>query len=78
MFRIAVIVVLLFGQFVGPVDACNRCGLFGNRCRFKAVDAHHVQHVRQDYQQDVFVVQNNYPAPLVGDVYKRQRRALSR
>lgn len=28
-----------------PADACERCGLFGNRCAFKQVQAVHVQQV---------------------------------
>ncbi len=53
-------------------DACSRCGLFGNRCRFAVVAApvvaHHVQHVEAvaapiQYQQQPIVVNNIYPQP---------------
>lgn len=49
-------------------DACNRCGLFGRNCRFVH---NQVVHAEPAYVQaavvtppEVFVVQNNYPAPL--------------
>lgn len=40
-FLIALIVGLLLGIFAADAEACGRCGLFGNRCRFSS----HVQHV---------------------------------
>lgn len=55
-------------------DACSRCGLFGNRCRFAVVAApvvahhvvpHHVEAVAApvQYQQQPILVNNIYPQP---------------
>ena len=41
--------------------ACNRCGLFGNRCKFVS---HHVAVAPVAYNKpEIVVVQNNYPQP---------------
>lgn len=44
---------------VADVEACQRCGLFGNRCKFVSHVA--VAPVAVIKQPEVFVVQNNYP-----------------
>lgn len=44
---------------VADVEACQRCGLFGNRCKFASHVA--VAPVAIVRQPEVFVVQNNYP-----------------
>ena len=62
-----VVGIVSLATLVGDLEACNRCGLFGNRCRFQS--SHVVEHqvavapVVQYKQPDVFVVQNNYPQP---------------
>lgn len=48
-------------------DACNRCGLFGNRCRYVATSTYVAPVVAAvPSVSNVYVLQNNYPAPLVG------------
>ena len=61
-FVFALALVLLYQ---GTSDACNRCGLFGNRCKFVA-HTYVAPVVAPAYAaQPVYVVQNNYPQPLV-------------
>jgi mono/diheme cytochrome c family protein len=43
MFVLAVAGFLLLALCVTPASACERCGLFGNRCAFRQVQAVHVQ-----------------------------------
>jgi len=63
---------LLLLLFAHEAHACQRCGLFGNRCRFVSrpvVQQHVVSQpvavapVATYQSPDVFVVQNNYPQP---------------
>lgn len=67
MIRILLSLTLLLGLFAADAQACTRCGLFGNRCRYykPTYYAPAYQAVAAVVQQpDVFVVQNNYPAPI--------------
>lgn len=58
-----VLLILVGGRIAPTASACNRCGHFGSSCRyFKTVAKPIVKVVTPD----VFVVQNNYPQPLVG------------
>lgn len=61
------------------LHACNRCGLFGNRCRFvqsHVVESHvQVAPVAAYKAPEVFVVQNNYPAPNGGAAILAQQGA---
>jgi len=59
--------ILLVIACLTPVtaEACTRCGLFGNKCRFVASHAQYVAPVVYPQAASVFVVQNSYPAPLV-------------
>ena len=66
------IALLILLGLAADAEACNRCGLFGNRCRFAV--RHHapvyhapVAKVITPYvaPQNVYVIQNSYPAPLV-------------
>ena len=59
------LILAAMAAFCENAEACNRCGLFGNRCRFQSshVVAPVVASVVQYKQPEVFVVQNNYPQP---------------
>lgn len=51
-------------------EACNRCGLFGNRCRFAAQTyyyqpTHYVQPVTYAQPAQNFIFNNSYPTPLL-------------
>lgn len=65
MIRILLSLAVLFGCLAADAQACTRCGLFGNRCRYQTT------YYKPAYQQaavvqspDVFIVNNQYPAPL--------------
>lgn len=66
MMRYALLVCAFMTTLARESEACSRCGLFGNRCRFVQQQTSYpvaVAPVTQYKSPDVFVVQNNYPAP---------------
>ena len=66
---LAAMAFIVIAQVASESEACSRCGLFGNRCRFAVVAApvfaHHVEAVAApvQYQQQPIVVNNIYPQP---------------
>jgi hypothetical protein len=62
--------VVLFSA--GNADACNRCGLFGNKCRFAAKTYYQptyyapAVYTPPDNVQN-FIFNNSYPTPLLGN-----------
>jgi mono/diheme cytochrome c family protein len=82
MIRCVVFVLVVLAA--GDAWACNRCGLFGNRCRYYASHSHVAVAPVVVKSPDVFVVQNNYPQPngaallaqQGGTVYGYQAAAL--
>ena len=65
----AAILLLVLACFADSADACNRCGLFGNRCRF-AVQTHYppkyyVPAVTYTPPSQNFIFNNSYPTPLL-------------
>jgi mono/diheme cytochrome c family protein len=69
MFRYLLLAAVAAISLTQSADACQRCGLFGRQCRFRAVHTEHVDHHYQydnGRNADVFIVQANYQQPLVG------------
>lgn len=64
MSRILIAIVAVLALSSGA-DACSRCGHYGTSCRYYR--APYIAPIVKNYvtSPDVFVVQNNYPAPLV-------------
>lgn len=58
---VAALIVSLASQ---SADACHRCRRFGTSCAYYKAPA--VAPITIPTQTDVFVVQNNYPQPMVG------------
>ena len=63
MIRYVLLVLILLGLAV-DASACNRCGLFGRKCRFAS---HHVAHVPYVAPATTtnFVFNNTFPAPFL-------------
>lgn len=69
MSRLLLLVGLLIGLFATDAEACQRCGLFGNRCRFQSYYYPTYQPVTYAAQPTTqnFVFNNSYPvAALLG------------
>lgn len=60
MNAVVMVVVAAICAMPSDAEACSRCGLFGNRCKFVSHVA--VAPVAIIKQPEVFVIQNNYPA----------------
>ena len=60
---LAILIALVCCQ---SADACNRCGLFGNRCRYVATSTYVAPAAVVAAPTNVYVVQNSYPQPIVG------------
>jgi mono/diheme cytochrome c family protein len=64
--KVSVIAFAMLGLLAAEASACNRCGLFGARCKYVAASTYVAPVVAATPSQNVYVLQNNYPAPLVG------------
>lgn len=63
-FLIALEILLTTATIISDVSACQRCGLFGTRCRYYKAPVQYVAPVQSYQAPSVFVVQNNYPTPI--------------
>jgi mono/diheme cytochrome c family protein len=64
--KVSAIAFALIALAAADASACNRCGLFGNRCRYYTAATYVAPIAAVPASQNVYVIQNSYPAPLVG------------
>lgn len=65
--RVSAVVFGLLVLAAAEASACNRCGIFGRGCRYYSASTYVAPVVAAaPASQNVYVIQNSYPAPLVG------------